>query len=249
MSMTSETTPTYGEAFQDLPALSRGAFLRHNQTLPCTAPGCEKLRRAMYPYCNQHYRRWSSHGSLTKGNLHHKKHLKTYLAKARKVLDAALESRHPQALAGIEALRRMTDRKAVRERSEFEYLRRLMVPGTDLRDIVVYVAAVCAYLYQHDEEGYEDPIYLSAQITRRLLFQVPSKPGEHRTMKRTRALADAILEAIGPLVSLITSTIVKREREWMTPARRESIRRRMEAGWKTTAGGRAQQPTNKENTE
>lgn len=198
-------------------------FWSVNRERSCTAPRCSEKRDSVSSYCKAHYRRWCSHGHLTKPNVA-PEDIHVAKVRVRRILERSIEAGHPQALASIQRIHRLLhapDNEIQREQRH-EYLRRLSAAGADPKEIIVETAAVLLCLFRRDPDGYEDPDYLAVQITRRLVKLAPRKyanGGEGRSMKRSKAMAGAVLDAIAPLCTLLVAT-AERDRKLRQAKRR-----------------------------
>lgn len=203
------------------------AYREWNRAQPCSVPMCPSNRDSTGSYCRTHLRRLGSHGHVSKGSIAPED---IYVAKRRirKILEASTEAQHPQALAGIEKVHRLLhspDSPIHQGKSQHEYLRRLASSRADPKEIAIETAAVLLCLYRNDPDGYSDPAYLAAQISRRLVKLAPRKyqnGGEGRSMKRNKAIAGAVLDAVGPLCTLLVAT-VERNRRLRQQKRRPAI--------------------------
>lgn len=183
-------------------------FLAYNATLRCEAPGCQEKRNGPSRHCRRHYRRLCAFGHLSKRHINSNEIWKAK-QRARKLLDASLEAGHPTALAGIEGIRRLlAPGSAAHRDAKHEFLQRIAATA-DPRDVITETVAVCACLVRFDPDGYHDPDYLATQITHRLRKLGPRRyayaSGE-KSLKRSKAMAGAVLDVCGPLVTLMVAT-------------------------------------------
>lgn len=194
-----------------------------NKTLQCSAPGCASKRDSVGSYCRKHYRRLCSFGHLTKRHINSNEIWKAK-QRARKLLDASIEARHPTVLAGLEGIRRLlAPSSRIHREAKHDYLARIAATA-DPREVIAETVAVCACLYRFDPQGYEDGDYLATQIAHRLRKLGPRRYANatgQKTMRRSKAMAGAVLEVIGPLVSLMVSTL-ERDRRIRSEARARS---------------------------
>ncbi len=196
-------------------------FRAYNATLKCDALGCNERRDSPTRHCRKHYRRLCAFGHLTKRHIDSGAIWKAK-QRARKLLDRSIEARHPTVLAGLEGIRRLLAPGSFIHREEkHEFLRRISAVA-DPRDVIVETVAVCMCLHRFDPDGYADPDYLTTQITHRLRKLGPPRYANatgQKSLRRSKAMAGAVLDVIGPLVSLMVSTL-ERDRK-LRQARRQ----------------------------
>ncbi len=180
-----------------------------NVTRQCAVPGCKRMREPVGRYCRNHYRRFVTYGHISKRHLPGSEIWKTKI-RARALLDASIEAQHPTALAGVEAIRRLlAPGSFIHAEEKHEYLRRISSTANP-REVIAETVAVCACLVRFDPDGYHDPDYLATQIARRLLKLGPRRytgGGELKSLKRSKAMAGAVLDVCGPLVTLMVATV------------------------------------------
>lgn len=202
-------------------------FRALNEARQCSAPGCTEKRDDVTPLCERHYRRFCSYGSLTKkhidaGDLYNAKQ------RTRRILDRALEARHPSALAGVEGIRRLlAPGSFIHREAKHAYLARVAATA-DPKEVIVETAAVLLCLYRFDPDGYADGDYLATQITTRLRKLGPRRyvrGGDRKSVKRSKACAGAVLDVIGPLCALMVS-VLERDRKRLQQQRATAQQRR-----------------------
>jgi len=197
------------------------AYWAYNKTLNCSAPGCASKRESVSSFCRKHYRRFAAFGHQTKRHVDSGAIWKAKV-RVRRLLEASIEARHPTVLAGTEGIRRLLAPGSFIHREEkHEFLARIAATA-DPRDVVIETVAVCLCLHRFDPDGYTDPDYLATQITHRLRKLGPPRYANatgQKSLRRSKACAGAVLDVIGPLVSLMVSTLERDRR--LRQARRQ----------------------------
>ncbi|MCO5108431.1 MAG: hypothetical protein M9907_15330 [Burkholderiaceae bacterium] len=194
--------------------LPQRQYIAGNEALKCSVTGCASTRYRTSPFCRSHYSAWSRYGGIGRRHLPAEP-IRRIQKEVMDLLQDPMQVHHPGLQVAVQGLQRLFRSKAVHEDPKLDLLRRLANAGADPLDVIAITAAVYCHLWRTDPEAYEDGDYTAAQVGRLLGKLAPLKHrggGELRSLRRSRAMVGAILERIGPLVSLIITTLERDRR-------------------------------------